>query len=259
MKSYESLTSRQLRTFWYRVDGDQSGSPAILGNKDWNSGMNPGWVVSSNYGPGSNGDDLAINLADGISRSDASNAMDVDFGSWHFVAVRVKRGDKMSLLRSIGGSYDIQEDDISSLSGSINSGLPIRIGTSHGYLEFTKMDLDDLGVWNRALSSEEVDAIYFAGRMYSKNLLEAFDPPPLPPIEDMPSTIIAKYEFENTLLDTSGNNLHGIFERGEGFSFQGTPDGLHLNLANADSLTKTYVSLPESGLLDFGSAADFTM
>ncbi len=215
--------------------------------------------MSSNYCPGSNGDDLAINLVDGNSRSDASNAMDVDFGSWHFVAVRVKRGDKMSLLCSIAGSYDIQEDDISSLSGSLNSGLPILIGTSHGYPKFTKMSLDDLGIWNRALSSKEVDAIYFVGHTYGENLLGAFDPPPLLPIKDMPSTIIAQYEFEDTLLDSSGNNLNRRFKGGERFSFQGTPDGLHLNLANADSLTKTYVALPDSGLLDFGSAADFTM
>jgi hypothetical protein len=49
-------------TFWYRVSGNQVEKPAIIGNKDFRSPSNVGWVVSSNYGSGSNGDDLAINL-----------------------------------------------------------------------------------------------------------------------------------------------------------------------------------------------------
>lgn len=107
--------------------------------------MNPGWVVSSNYGPGSNGDDLAINLADGSSRTDSSDSVDVDFNTWHFVAIRVKRGSTMSIIRSVGASYDINEDTISTLSGSVSSG-PIKIGTSTGYSDFTKMDLDDVRI-----------------------------------------------------------------------------------------------------------------
>ena len=109
-------------TFWYRVSGDQSGSPAIIGNKDWSSGLNPGWVVLSSYGPGSNGDDLAINLSDGISRADTSKAVDVDFNSWHFVAIRVKRGDRMSIVRSVAGSYIIQEDMVPVSLGSLSTG-----------------------------------------------------------------------------------------------------------------------------------------
>lgn len=118
-------------TFWYRVSGDQSGRPAIIGNKDWRSPTNSGWVVSSNYGSGSNGDDLAINLSDGITTLDGSKAVDVDFNIWHFVAVRVKRGYKMSLIRSNQGTYVLQEDMISPLTGSLSTNLKIRIGTSH--------------------------------------------------------------------------------------------------------------------------------
>lgn len=138
-------TSDFTLTFWYRVSGDQSGEPAVITNKDWTSGGNVGWVVSSNYGPGSNGDDLSINFSDGAVRADASQAMDVAFDTWHFVAIRIERGEKMSLLRSSGGSWSLQEDSIASVVGSVDSGLSILIGASHGYTAKTKMDIDDLG------------------------------------------------------------------------------------------------------------------
>lgn len=101
--------------------GDQSGTPAIITNKDWNSGLNPGWLLG-NHGSGYNGDDLSINLSDGSVRADASAAMDVSFNNWHFVAMRMKRGEKMSLLRSTGAGYGLQEDPIDSVSGSVDSG-----------------------------------------------------------------------------------------------------------------------------------------
>jgi len=75
-----------------------------------------------NHGSGYNGDDLSINLSDGSVRADASAAMDVSFNNWHFVAMRVKRGEKMSLLRSTGAWYGLQEDSIDSVSGSVDSG-----------------------------------------------------------------------------------------------------------------------------------------
>jgi hypothetical protein len=160
-------------TFWYQVSGDQVGTPAIIGNKDFLSASNVGWVVSSNYGLGSNGDDLAINLSDGNVVIDPSKATDVAFNVWHFVAVRVLRGEKMSLLRSNAGVYLLQEDSISALTGSLSTGKKIRIGTSHqtSGARFTKMKLDDLGIWARALSLQEVEQIWAAGRNGTNVLL----------------------------------------------------------------------------------------
>ena len=53
---------------------------------------------------------------------DSSSAMDVAFNEWHFVAMRINRGGMMSLLRSSGGGYSLQEEEIDSLSGSVDSG-----------------------------------------------------------------------------------------------------------------------------------------
>ena len=75
-----------------------------------------------NHGNGYNGDDLSINLSDGSVRADSNSAIDVNFNDWHFVAMRIKRGENMSLLRSTGAGYGLQEDSIDSVSGSVDSG-----------------------------------------------------------------------------------------------------------------------------------------
>lgn len=167
-------------TFWYRISGDQDESPAIIGNKDWTSSSNRGWTVLSNYGTGSNGDDMSINMSDGVTTIDGSSPIDNDPDIWYFVAVRIKRGSTMSLFRSDEGGthYILQEDDISTLAGSLSTDLKIRIGTSHDSNagRFTKMELDDLGIWSRALSSEEVLQIWTAGQTYGLNLMQvSFD------------------------------------------------------------------------------------
>eukprot|EP00956_Cyclotella_meneghiniana_P005795 scaffold7527_cov54-Cyclotella_meneghiniana.AAC.4 len=247
-------------TFWYRVSGDQVGRPAIIGNKDWRSASNPGWIVSSNYGSGSNGDDLAINLSDGITTIDGSKAIDVGLNTWHFVAIRIKRGDKMSLLRSDKGSYVLQEDSISTLTGSLSTSNKIRIGTSHeGCLaDFTKMDLDDLGIWSRALSSEEVDSIWMAGRKKGLDIMQV-NKAPNTDNSPRPGNMIAKYDFENEFIDSSVNDLAGELTDGGGVSFGSSTEGYYLNLNNIDFEQKSFVTLPSSSLLEFGSETPFTV
>lgn len=248
--------------FWYRVGGDQNGRPAIIGNKNWRSTSSPGWIVSSNYGYGSNGDDLVINLSNGEKSIVGSVAMDVDFNSWHFVVTRIKRGDKMSLLRSKKGSYALQEDDISSLTGSLSTDDKIRIGTSHGACGekgFTEMDLDDLGIWLRALSSEEVEQIWMAGRKNGLNLQQANGP--FTSSEALtPSAILARYDFENNLLDSTSNHLDSaLLNDGGGLSYSSSIKGSFMSLNNADFEEKTFVTLPDSNLLDFDTDQPFTM
>jgi hypothetical protein len=162
----------------------------------------------------------------------------------------------MSLLRSSGGDYGLQEDSINLVTGSVDSGLPILIGASHGYEAKTKMDIDDLGIWRRALSSEEVDAIFMYGSGGAP-LTQALDPAP-PPVDPMPTTLVAIYELEYDLRDTSGNDLHAALEDGGGASYDSFELGTYLTLNNID-LPGTFLTLPDSDLLDFGSTTDFTI
>eukprot|EP00956_Cyclotella_meneghiniana_P029363 scaffold70782_cov63-Cyclotella_meneghiniana.AAC.2 len=245
-------------SFWYRVNGDQVGRPAIIGNKDWRSASNPGWIVSSNYGSGSNGDDIAINLSDGTTTITGSKAIDVGLNTWHFVAIRIKHGDKMSLLRSNKGSYVLQEDSISTLTGSLDTSNKIRIGTSHEGCSFTKMDLDDLGMWSRALSSEELESIWMAGRQRGLDIMQV-DKAPNTNDSARPGNMIAKYDFENEFFDSSENDLAGVLSDGGGVSFGSSIEGYYLSINNADVEQKSFVTLPSSSLLEFGSETPFTV
>ena len=69
------------------------------------------------------------------------------------------------------------------------------------------MDMDDLGIWRRALSSTEVDSIYTVG-LEGKQLITAMDTPVPNDIDPVPSGhLIANYELESDVKDTSGNSL----------------------------------------------------
>jgi hypothetical protein len=166
----------------------------------------------------------------------------------------------MSLLQSDKSSYILQEDSIAALAGSLSTNMKIRLGTSHEDCGagFTKMDLDDLGIWSRALSSEEVMMIWVSGRKNGFNILQAYDSPNTND-SPRPSAMVAKYDLENDPLDSTANDLAGVLTDGGGLSFESSADGYHLNLNNVDFSQKSYVILPSSSLLDFGADTPFTL
>ena len=121
------------------------------------------------------------------------------------------------------------------------------------------MDIDDLGIWRRALRSEEVEAIFFAGYSSGKPLVQAFDPIVPPPVDPQPTALIANYELESDLADTSGNGLDATLTDGGGVTYGSTTSGTHLSLDNINPPAKSYATLPDSALLDFGSTTNFTV
>ncbi len=52
----------------------------MVGNKDWDSGLNPGWVFSFEY---PDGPAWKVNVSDGSSRADANGEAGVADGQWH--------------------------------------------------------------------------------------------------------------------------------------------------------------------------------
>jgi hypothetical protein len=166
----------------------------------------------------------------------------------------------MSLLQSDKSSYILQEDSIAALAGSLSTNMKIRLGTSHEDCGagFTKMDLDDLGIWSRALSSEEVMMIWVSGRKNGFNILQAYDSPNIND-SPRPSAMVAKYDLENDPLDSTANDLAGVLTDGGGLLFESSADGYHLNLNNVDFSQKSYSILPSSSLLGFGADTPFTV
>ncbi|HXG48570.1 MAG TPA: LamG-like jellyroll fold domain-containing protein [Methylomirabilota bacterium] len=160
--------------FWVRSanlrNGQASGDPALLANKNWGSGGNPGWVVAL----GAGGDKLQWNFRSSVgSRADfdpvGANAVLGD-GAWHhFVMTHDRTGDavfyvdggeigRVNISGGAGGSIRVPGVDIMAL------GTDNTLSYENGNGSTANGDFDEVAMWNRVLVSGEVVRIYNAGR-----------------------------------------------------------------------------------------------
>jgi hypothetical protein len=143
---------------WIRPDLPYDGDPAILSNKDWDSGGNPGWVLSAR------GTDWKFNIADQNNvRFDASiTTPNINDGFWHHLAVIVDR-EKQEFVLITDNSVTVPQTLVSTdgtALGDVNTGLPVCImqdGTEN-YAWGYKMPgaVDEVRIWNAALTPETV-------------------------------------------------------------------------------------------------------
>ena len=143
---------------WVRADIPYDGDPALISNKDWDSGANPGWVLSARV------DDWKFNIADktGLRFDAAITSPDINDGFWHHLAVIVDRS-KQEYILITDNSVTVPQSMVSGEGialGDIDTGLPIGImqdGTGH-YAWGYKMPgaVDEVRIWKSALSPETV-------------------------------------------------------------------------------------------------------
>ncbi len=130
---------------------------ALLGNKDWYSGGNIGWVISEYY----------INWLNytpvGAARQDIGNYPWAD-GTWHHVAATFDRDanlvttyvDGAATTNAPLGTTGLESltptDIMTTLVGSSGNGDESAFGA-----------VDDLGMWERPLSGQEILAIFVQG------------------------------------------------------------------------------------------------
>ena len=149
-------------TLWFRATTDQSGDPVILGNKDWSSGGNPGFLLLADEGgDNSFGSNYASRGADRIDLED----INYPTHQWWFLAATFNpdglavlyAGDPEGRLRAI--ALDASQ------VGPLDSPLPVNIGQdgTGAYPHHLEADIDDLAVWRRALHPEEVRSLYGMG------------------------------------------------------------------------------------------------
>jgi len=150
-------------SMWLNATNANDG--AFIGNKDWNSGGNVGWVFSptrSGSGFGSRG---FINYnSPGETRKDFGDAGLMD-GTWHHVAVNFDRDANLvsiyvdgNFLRSTNLSATGQES--LTPTGFPNDTL---IGSSGPNTWSGAGIIDDVGIWRRPLSGQEILAVYVQG------------------------------------------------------------------------------------------------
>ena len=177
-------------SFWAQING-LSGDPSIIGNKDWNSGGNQGYVLFSadnrridwNQGglPGSPRKD-----SDGIA-----NVFPND--TWAHVAVTFDRdgnaityvnGNRVEVIALAGAVMDV----------STPAGYATNIGQdgtgSYGS-SFSDLRVDDLGIWRRQLTPQEVFAIFEGGNDGQDLSQAVFSGAQLPEITQHPANTTA--------------------------------------------------------------------
>jgi hypothetical protein len=149
-------------TLWFRPHARQSGDPAILGNKDWRSGQNRGWLVLANEG---GADSFGTNFAGmGTDRLDLED-LDYTGGGWWFVAaVFSPDGLAITYAGDEAGGLRWMALDATGV-GDLTSPLPLNLGQDGlgTYPHNLDGDVDDLALWRRALTHEEVLRLYDGG------------------------------------------------------------------------------------------------
>lgn len=131
-----------------------NGDPAIVANKDWDSGNNTGFVLALE-----NGNEFTFNFRpEGGTRRDVNLAVPVGLlDSWQHIAVTVDRNGVISLYRN--GELGATSANISSdVNLSVAGNLSLRMGQDGVGDYGSKFDgeTDEFRIWNYARSEQEI-------------------------------------------------------------------------------------------------------
>ena len=133
--------------FWVKPSAF-TGDPSLISNKDWVSGYNPGFIISTYQGQY-----WKVNIGDGTDRVDISGGS-LNPNEWHHIAVSFDRDDIMTAYED-GVFVGFEKMDA---IDNIDSGLPLVINqdgtTSYG------LDLNasykDIRIWNTVISGDVI-------------------------------------------------------------------------------------------------------
>ncbi|MEN4920339.1 alkaline phosphatase family protein [Achromobacter spanius] len=163
--------------FWFQSDGTAN-DRSIVGNKDYNSGANPGITIAQWAGP-----ELRFNIAGGSKRADINGvkftankpvyiAMTIDKTAKTMTAYRYD--SELGFLRSVT-STATPGVDLTAVAGVFGPHIGLNedgkgtygiccAGTKGPYT----MIFDDLAFWSRALTEAEVKSLALSGKSVSE-------------------------------------------------------------------------------------------
>ena len=151
---------------WARLPAKQKGDPVLFSNKDWKSGANPGIaLVASKATDAVKVPGICFNAGRPEKGRIDMGTYDVEPGQWVFYAV-VRNAE--GVLTVYQGRADGRFNWFCAPAPDIlvKSGLPFYIGQdgTGAYPHPLSGDVDDFALWTRALSHDDVQRIYEAGR-----------------------------------------------------------------------------------------------
>lgn len=154
-------------SFWINSPG-RSSDPSFIGNKNWGSGSNPGWVLFAD------GNKLGMNIAPTrVDRGAAANDPTIVGTGWNHVTGVF---DRDGLFTAYVNGVALGTANLATASRNVDTpvGLATNIGEdgtgtyndindgSPGFAQGTL--IDDVGIWRRRLTASEVAAIHQGGR-----------------------------------------------------------------------------------------------
>jgi hypothetical protein len=156
-------------SFWTKVFHQTDDQP-FISNKNWDSGSNRGWVINSQ------GDGMKWNYRDSVStRRDSPHvAPAVVNGAWHHIVVTFERKNVGSIYVDGGlvntanlapaSGAALGSADTDDLGLRVNLGQDGRGAYTDGGAAEIDMLMDDVAIWRRLLTPQEVATIYQKGQ-----------------------------------------------------------------------------------------------
>ena len=148
-------------TLWVKIPEGTPGDPSFLANKSWSGGGSGKGFVLFNTSSG-----VGLNAADGSSRIDLGTMYHEGTNDWTFYAVTCDADGVITLYQGR------KDGTLASLSGQLpdftmESGASFCVGNDvTGYYSYPFIGgIDDVGIWTRTLSQDEISRIYSAGRV----------------------------------------------------------------------------------------------
>ncbi len=231
-----------------------TGDPSFIGNKDWNSGSNPGYVLASD-GDGR----IQWNIA-GTAAGIKGDRKDYDGPAgtfsdlgWHHVAVSFTRAGTADTYVD-GTLRDSRAISTPPNNLSTPAGKATNIGqdgtgsyTDGGGVE-AEAAIDDLGIWRRALNANEIGALYKKGQA---GLDITTDP--------ITVGLVSHLTFDGDLKDSSGRNNHGTAVGDVPFVAGRLGSQAIRTLSIKDGSSFNYVTLGNPADLNFGTSVNFSL
>jgi len=133
-----------------RVRTESAGDVAIIGNKDWNSGVNKGFVFSFKY---PSGPEWKVNIGDGSNRTDINTGGMIVDNEWHTLSVTFDRDGLMSMYQD--GVF-VDSESISNV-GDITTGEGLFFGTDiNNAFDFSGL-ISEVRVWNTVIDAATIN------------------------------------------------------------------------------------------------------
>src|SRR6267154_3742854 len=133
-------------SLWVRNTNSSDG--ALMGNKNWTSGANVGWVISS-LDP----KNVNWNAVAGTRRDVDLNPPFSD-GNWHHIVAVFDRVANQ-VISYVDGNAANTSNISPAGTASLNAGFSTLIGSSGNGTYSGAGDVDDLAVWTRGLPADE--------------------------------------------------------------------------------------------------------